>query len=155
MGHQAAQCTVGTVNWRSMYGAEAFLLQRPVFQSEVEAVLKSRKIDFEDLTKRARDWAAGNRGGAAVAAVNGGAHVAPPPAVAPPQPEAAGLPAGWATAKDAQGKIYYWHKETKAVQWERPTEAPGQPPPPTAAAAAPDTNGASAEPIDPSNVATN
>jgi hypothetical protein len=33
------------------------------------------------------------------------------------------LPEGWAAAKDAQGKVYYWHKETKQVQWQRPTAA--------------------------------
>lgn len=31
------------------------------------------------------------------------------------------LPAGWAVAKDAQGRSYFWHTKTKKVQWERPT----------------------------------
>ena len=31
------------------------------------------------------------------------------------------LPIGWATAKDSNGRVYYWHKETKATQWDRPT----------------------------------
>lgn len=30
------------------------------------------------------------------------------------------LPVGWATAKDSNGRIYYWHKETKATQWNKP-----------------------------------
>lgn len=39
-----------------------------------------------------------------------GAHAAPEP-----------LPEGWAEAKDAQERTYYWHIKTKKVQWERPT----------------------------------
>ena len=31
------------------------------------------------------------------------------------------LPEGWAAAKDAQGRTYFWHKATKKVQWDRPT----------------------------------
>ncbi len=33
------------------------------------------------------------------------------------------LPDGWAAAKDAQGRTYFWHKATKKVQWDRPTTA--------------------------------
>ena len=33
------------------------------------------------------------------------------------------LPEGWAAAKDAQGRTYFWHKATKKVQWDRPTAA--------------------------------
>jgi len=32
------------------------------------------------------------------------------------------LPPGWAAAKDGSGKVYYFHKETKKVQWQKPTE---------------------------------
>lgn len=32
------------------------------------------------------------------------------------------LPEGWATAKDSQGRIYYWHKKTQEVQWEKPKD---------------------------------
>ena len=31
------------------------------------------------------------------------------------------LPPGWATAKDPQGRTYYWHTKTKKVTWEKPT----------------------------------
>jgi len=117
MGHQAAQCTVGTVNWKNMYGAKAFLLERPIFASEVAAAQKARQIDFEDLARKAKDYASGKR------ATTAAASVLPGTAIAPTPPEAVGLPAGWAVARDAQGKVYFWHKETKKVQWEKPTVA--------------------------------
>lgn len=31
------------------------------------------------------------------------------------------LPPGWAVARDASGKPYYWHKKTQKTQWEKPT----------------------------------
>lgn len=31
------------------------------------------------------------------------------------------LPVGWSTAKDAQGRLYYWHTKTKKVTWDKPT----------------------------------
>lgn len=32
------------------------------------------------------------------------------------------LPLGWAAAKDAQNRAYYYHTQTKKVQWQLPTE---------------------------------
>lgn len=57
MGHQAAQCTVGTINWREMYGDDAFKIRPTVFQSDIDAVAKARKIDFAQLEEAARGWA--------------------------------------------------------------------------------------------------
>lgn len=57
LGHQAANCTTGTVNWRAMYGENAFVMRPAVFQSDIEAAQKAKQIDFEDLEKRARDYA--------------------------------------------------------------------------------------------------
>lgn len=56
------------------------------------------------------------------------AAAAPPPAD-PAALEAAerkraaeeGLPPGWSVAFDAQKKPYFWHKQTKKVQWDKPT----------------------------------
>ena len=53
--------------------------------------------------------------GAAVG--GGGAAAVPVPQALPAQDD---LPAGWATAKDSNGKVYYWHRETKKVQWQKP-----------------------------------
>lgn len=130
MGHQAAQCTVGTVNWRSMYGPESFLLRRPLFWSEIQAMLKAKSINFEDLEAKAKEYAEARLSGKIPDANGAGAAAA----AAPVPPEEADLPPGWATAKDAEGKTYYWHRETKAVQWDKPT-ADGAAPP---AAAAPE-----------------
>jgi hypothetical protein len=40
----------------------------------------------------------------------------PMPAAAPGQ-----LPLGWASAKDAQNRTYFYHTQTKKVQWQPPT----------------------------------
>lgn len=74
LGHQAAQCTTGTVNWRAMYGENAFTMRRAVFQSELDAIKKSKQVDFSDLEKRAKDYAQMRQ-------ETGG----PPPHQAPPQ----------------------------------------------------------------------
>ena len=34
---------------------------------------------------------------------------------------AGALPENWSEAKDAQGRVYFWHTKTKKVQWDRPT----------------------------------
>ncbi len=57
MGHQAAQCTSGTVNWRQIYGDKAFILRGPVYWSEELARRKAREVDVTDLEKRAREFA--------------------------------------------------------------------------------------------------
>lgn len=36
--------------------------------------------------------------------------------------EDGGLPANWRAAKDANGKVYYYHVLTRKSQWERPTQ---------------------------------
>lgn len=143
MGHQAAQCSVGTVNWKNMYGPEAFLLRRPVFWSEIEAAMKAKAIDFKNLEAKAKEYAAARRQGKVPGAVAVAAPVQPPLPQQDPD-----LPLGWAAAKDSEGKIYYWHRETKKVQWNKPTlegtEAAAAVAPPPAAAAAPAVDGGAA-----------
>ncbi|KFM26619.1 hypothetical protein F751_2206 [Auxenochlorella protothecoides] len=90
MGHQAAQCTTGTINWRQMYGDVAFRIQPTVFQSDIDAIKKAREVDHAKLAEVAAAWARG-------------------------------LPEGWGATRDGSGKVYYWHKVTKKVQWDRPT----------------------------------
>lgn len=57
MGHQAAQCNSGTVNWRQIYGESEFTLRPPQYWSEELARLKAKTVDAEELEKRARDFA--------------------------------------------------------------------------------------------------
>ena len=40
----------------------------------------------------------------------------------PPPEEEINLPPHWKTARDPQGKIYYYHTITRKSQWERPTD---------------------------------
>jgi hypothetical protein len=151
MGHQAAQCTTGTVNWRSMYGEDAFRMRPTLFQSDIEAAAKSKQIDLVELEKNARAYAKARKEGTLPgAAPNSG----PPPAAAAPAaaapaarpPPPSDLAPGWAAAQDAAGKTYYWHKETKAVQWDKPYAAGAGPPAAAPAAAAPAATAASAAP---------
>ena len=57
LGHQAAQCTNGTINWRQIYGDEEFRLKPPVYHSEVVEWLRKKKVDILDLEKRAKEFA--------------------------------------------------------------------------------------------------
>jgi hypothetical protein len=65
--------------------------------------------------------------GTSGAAVGGGAVPGATAAVSAPQalPPQDDLPAGWAAAKDSNGKVYYWHRETKKVQWQKPQTEEG------------------------------
>ena len=57
LGHQAANCTNGTINWKQIYGDEAFKLKAPLYESDFERLKKSKQVDFEDLERRAREYA--------------------------------------------------------------------------------------------------
>ncbi|XP_064647183.1 uncharacterized protein LOC135500005 isoform X2 [Lineus longissimus] len=45
----------------------------------------------------------------------------PPPPPSPPKPKKQKLPPNWKSAKDAEGKTYYYHSITKQTQWDAPT----------------------------------
>jgi hypothetical protein len=45
-----------------MYGESAFEMRPAVFHSELEAAKKAKQVDFEDLEKRAKDYAKVGRG---------------------------------------------------------------------------------------------
>ncbi|XP_064598536.1 LOW QUALITY PROTEIN: uncharacterized protein LOC135464899 [Liolophura sinensis] len=44
-----------------------------------------------------------------------------PPPPSPPRPKAVKLPPNWKTAKDPEGKVYYYHSVTKQTQWDPPS----------------------------------
>ncbi|BDA49578.1 hypothetical protein COCOBI_14-1970 [Coccomyxa sp. Obi] len=130
LGHQAANCTNGTINWRQIYGDEAFRLKDPIYPSDIYRSMKEKEVDFAALQKRAQEWAKAHANGtlpvaaAAPVAVKQPADAsaaAPAPVAAVTPPADAPLPEGWAAAKDGQGRTYFWHKTTKKVQWDRPT----------------------------------
>lgn len=148
LGHQAVNCSNGTINWKQIYGEEAFRLKQPIYASEYDQMAKAKQINYEDLTKRAMEYAKLKAGTAgldydamterargmtaevpaadvkaeqtlAAAAADGTAPAAADTASKPAAEEP--MPANWATAKDSSGRTYYWHTKTKAVQWDRPT----------------------------------
>ncbi|KAF5833301.1 hypothetical protein DUNSADRAFT_10422, partial [Dunaliella salina] len=57
LGHRASECTSGTVNWRQIYGDNAFILRPPVYWSEELAAKKARQPDAGILEKQAREYA--------------------------------------------------------------------------------------------------
>lgn len=57
LGHQAVSCTNGTINWRQIYGDDAFRLKTPLYESDYQQMRKEKEIDFEALAKRAKEYA--------------------------------------------------------------------------------------------------
>ncbi len=57
LGHQAANCPNGTINWRNIYGDEAFVMRQPVFYSDIAARLKMKEDGMKDLEQRAQAYA--------------------------------------------------------------------------------------------------
>ncbi|KAI7836689.1 hypothetical protein COHA_009465 [Chlorella ohadii] len=115
-----------------MYGENAFTIRPAVFQSDIDRAKKAKQVNFEDLERRARDYAKMRLEGPAPAQQPAAAAPAaqqPPPGDDPKKKaeeerrkEAEkDLPEGWAVAFDAQKKPYFWHKQTKKVQWDKPT----------------------------------
>ncbi|CAD7700567.1 unnamed protein product [Ostreobium quekettii] len=143
LGHQAVNCTNGTINWRQIYGDEAFTIKPPVFWSEMADKQKKKEVDVKELARRAREYARMQcqaqgidydemiRGAQVfqhapeqkpqlpvTSQQNGGSAGG---AVKKEAPEG-DLPEGWAVARDAQQRVYYWHKKTQKVQWDKPTK---------------------------------
>lgn len=63
MGHQAAHCTTGTINWLQFYGEETFRVQPSILPSDMEAMKKARRIDFGVLADKAKEFVEVGRGG--------------------------------------------------------------------------------------------
>ena len=77
-------------------------------------MMKAKQIDYDNLEAKAKEYAEAKKSGKLPSSSSS--------AAAPSRkPEDIDLPPGWATAKDAEGKMYYWNKQTKKVQWNKPT----------------------------------
>lgn len=125
VGHQAAECPNGTVNWKAIYGEDAFILRRPIYESQLREKRRLRTVDEADLQQRAQAYA---KGAAAQQGLNWDDIVRAAEASqhaqiqqAKQEPPDANLPEGWAMALDPNGKPYYWHKATQKTQWDKPT----------------------------------
>eukprot|EP00200_Dunaliella_tertiolecta_P006342 CAMPEP_0202357822 /NCGR_PEP_ID=MMETSP1126-20121109/11698_1 /ASSEMBLY_ACC=CAM_ASM_000457 /TAXON_ID=3047 /ORGANISM="Dunaliella tertiolecta, Strain CCMP1320" /LENGTH=147 /DNA_ID=CAMNT_0048950785 /DNA_START=35 /DNA_END=475 /DNA_ORIENTATION=+ len=124
LGHRASECTSGTVNWRQIYGDNAFILRPPVYWSEELAAKKARQPDAGILEKQAREYAKtmaeqlkldyDEMMKKAESLHNQDPSVTIPRVVIP---EETPLPSGWASATDPQGRTYYYHKKTMKTQW--------------------------------------
>lgn len=128
LGHQAATCCNGTVDFKAIYGGPgAFIKQPPVYPSDVYAIqMKKKVLSLDALDRDVERWRANRENsnmehskhiaGMRGAAQPGKRRAAPSRVLV----EAPDLPEGWAAAKDGSGKVYYFHKTTKQVQWNRP-----------------------------------
>lgn len=45
------------MNWKGLYGEEAFLLRPPIYESDYQAMREAKKLDFTALETRSRDYA--------------------------------------------------------------------------------------------------
>lgn len=50
-------CTNGTINWRQIYGDDAFRLKTPIYPSDEDRLKKQKQVDIADLEKKAKEWA--------------------------------------------------------------------------------------------------
>ena len=56
LGHQAINCTNGTINWKQIYGEESFKLKQPVYPSDYDAIAKAKQVNVDKLKKLAEEW---------------------------------------------------------------------------------------------------
>ncbi|KAL6765542.1 hypothetical protein V8C86DRAFT_2454090 [Haematococcus lacustris] len=126
LGHQASSCTAGTVNWRQIYGDNAFILRPPAYWSEELAARKARQADIPMLEKKAKEYAMKQAEQAGLSYEDIVAKAAElhaqDPQEAIPLAEEVVLPAGWASAQDPQGRTYFYHKKTMKTQWDKPDD---------------------------------
>jgi hypothetical protein len=51
------ECPNGTVNWKQIYGEDAFILRPPIYESQLRERRKLRTVDEADLRQRAEAYA--------------------------------------------------------------------------------------------------
>ena len=56
LGHQAINCTNGTINWKQIYGEESFKLKAPIYPSDYDAIKKAKMVDVDKFAKLAQEW---------------------------------------------------------------------------------------------------
>lgn len=47
----------GQINWRALYGEEAFRLKQPLFESELQKLRAEKQINYKDLEEQAKEYA--------------------------------------------------------------------------------------------------
>ena len=57
LGHQAANCPNGTINWRQIYGDEAFILRQPIYFTDIHERMKFKEDGMKDLESKAQAYA--------------------------------------------------------------------------------------------------
>lgn len=57
VGHQAVECPNGTVNWKQIYGEDAFVLRPPIYESQMREKRKLRTVNEADLRQKAEAFA--------------------------------------------------------------------------------------------------
>lgn len=68
VGHQAVECPNGTVNWKGIYGEDAFILRPPVYESQLRERRKLKEVNEDALRKQAEEYAKVSTAGMAAAA---------------------------------------------------------------------------------------
>ena len=56
-GAPATQNANGTINWRALYGEEAFRLNPPLYESELQKIRASAGPDLKSIEQQAKEFA--------------------------------------------------------------------------------------------------
>lgn len=56
LGHQAAVCPNGTIDWRAVYGDRAFIVTPPIYPDHWKQLTTPLKIDVDDIGKQAESY---------------------------------------------------------------------------------------------------
>eukprot|EP01023_Acetabularia_acetabulum_P008398 TRINITY_DN1363_c0_g1_i11.p2 TRINITY_DN1363_c0_g1~~TRINITY_DN1363_c0_g1_i11.p2 ORF type:complete len:263 (-),score=50.42 TRINITY_DN1363_c0_g1_i11:356-1144(-) len=57
LGHQAVNCSIGTIRWKDIYGEDAFIIRPPLYWSEIQEKRKRKIIDLVKLENDAKEFA--------------------------------------------------------------------------------------------------
>eukprot|EP01024_Parvocaulis_polyphysoides_P067885 TRINITY_DN8196_c1_g3_i1.p1 TRINITY_DN8196_c1_g3~~TRINITY_DN8196_c1_g3_i1.p1 ORF type:complete len:334 (+),score=32.07 TRINITY_DN8196_c1_g3_i1:149-1150(+) len=57
LGHQAVNCSIGTIRWKDIYGEDAFIIRPPLYWSEIQEKRKRKKLDLQKLEHDAKEFA--------------------------------------------------------------------------------------------------
>lgn len=136
-GHQAANCSNGTVNWREKYGDECFVLKGPrplyapvpvepdytIMAAKAKAYSEMKTISDNKVTQATLLQIAAQEFAGLQQVVPTPVPVAAAPAPAAPTPPPAGtVVAGWTTYYDQMRRAYYHNATSGQTVWEMPAE---------------------------------
>ncbi|QDZ22586.1 hypothetical protein HOP50_08g51300 [Chloropicon primus] len=119
-GHQAAQCTTGTVDWIDRFGLDHFLPKKPYFD-----IKPREKPDYGKVEEAARLYAEAKELATKNVDTKGASEKFKEELERQEQLKQSGegesdLPVGWKAYTAPNGKKYYHNLATNKTQWKKP-----------------------------------